>query len=247
MIDYFEKVTVRDAPAVSSPSRALLEKIHYSCLGPRQLVKVITYPIEDERGPIRAKEFPIEILFTGRLERRKGFDWFCSCIPDLLSASPEAGVLIAGETTSEALPWVAKLQEALRKKKMEGRCRLLGVLSHAQVKSYMQCADIVAVPSRFDNFPNVVLEAMAAGRCIVGTRSGGIPELLGAGSCGLLFDPSGGSRALLEKLQHAMYDEKLREDLGSAARIRAWSEYSPVKIVEKTIQLYEEVIAQWSN
>ena len=72
----------------------------------------------------------------------------------------------------------------------------MGVVVHSRIVELMRESDAVVVPSRYENFCNVALEAMAAGRAVVGSRTGGIPDLVEDGVTGLLFEP--GSVAELE-------------------------------------------------
>lgn len=82
-------------------------------------------------------------------------------------------------------------------------------------------ADIIVVPSIWgDAFPLSVLEAMAAGKALIATRVGGIPEQVGDGPCAVLIPPSDGE-ILARELAQLILDENKRLALGQAARQRA--------------------------
>jgi glycosyltransferase involved in cell wall biosynthesis len=100
--------------------------------------------------------------------------------------------------------------------------------------------DVLAQPSRADNLPVAVLEAMAAGLPVVGTRAGGIPELVLDRETGLLVDPEDPA-GLASALDTLAADPELRRRLGHAARARASAEFSPEALARRTISLYEEL------
>ena len=98
----------------------------------------------------------------------------------------------------------------------------LDELPHSQGWALMQQTDIFVLPSYIEGFPNVVLEAMAAGKAIIATRVGAIPEMLDAESgspCGLVVAPRD-VPGLAQALTKLMNDPALRSDLGRRARAK---------------------------
>jgi glycosyltransferase involved in cell wall biosynthesis len=93
------------------------------------------------------------------------------------------------------------------------------------VHAWLAMADIVAMPSRRESFGRVTLEAMAAGRPIVATRTGGIPEGIVDGESGLLVPPDD-ARALAGALRALATEPDRAERLGAAARQRYESCYT---------------------
>ncbi len=244
-----EKKTTRKAAGVSSPSAALLGQIPRSWMPQNAPHAVIPYPLADPTARTGSvKTFPTELLFLGRLERRKGFDWICRVLPEVLRefAGAGAGAVIAGAATQEARPWLEQLAQELRSRGLEERCRILGAVDEARASELMARADIVMVPSRFDNFPNVILEAMAAGRCVVACRAGGIPEMVEDNVSALLFAPEAGHEGLRRCLRQALMGGELRQRLGRAGRKAATRRYSPDVIAQQTVSFYQEVLSRWN-
>jgi glycosyltransferase involved in cell wall biosynthesis len=173
------------------------------------------------------------VLGLGRLVEKKGF------VHLLDAAGSAAGVrvAIAGEgdlagrlgshIDAHALP-----------------ARLVGPLDRAQVAAALHAADVVAVPSvvdsagNVDGLPNVLLEAMAAGRPVVASRVAGIPEVVADGADGLLVPP-GDAGALAAALLRLAADPGLRARLGEAARRTARSRFG----WERAIGSFEEAYA----
>lgn len=100
--------------------------------------------------------------------------------------------------------------------------------------------DIFVMPSLMEGFGLAILEAMAAGKAVVGTRIGGITEVVEDGKDGLLVPP-GNPKELANALLKLLYDDQLRKQLGAAARRAAAQKFPIEKTVQKTVELYEMV------
>jgi glycosyltransferase involved in cell wall biosynthesis len=121
--------------------------------------------------------------------------------------------------------------------------RRLGPLPNAEVLALYAAADVVVVPSVIpDSLSRVILEAMTAGRPVVGTRVGGTPELVVDGETGLLVergDREGLARAILTLLD----DEPRRRLMGERARRRIERHFSADETIDRLLGLYEDVLA----
>ena len=121
--------------------------------------------------------------------------------------------------------------------------RHLGPLPNAQVLALYAAAEVVAVPSVIpDALSRVILEAMAAGRPVVGTAVGGTPELIEDGVTGLLV-PRHDPAALAAACERLLDDPALAARLGDAARQRAETRFSTEASVDRLLALYASVRA----
>ena len=100
--------------------------------------------------------------------------------------------------------------------------------------------DVLVQPSRADTLPLAVLEAMAAGLPVVGTRVGGIPEQVEDGVTGLVVEPENPA-ALAAALDSLAGDGARRRELGEAGRARAAERFSAEGIARRTVELYREL------
>jgi glycosyltransferase involved in cell wall biosynthesis len=119
--------------------------------------------------------------------------------------------------------------------------RFLGEVSHSEGSALMDQADIFVLPSHTEGFPNVILEAMAAGKAIVATRVGAIPEMLDADTstpCGLLIGPKD-APALAEALRALMKDPSLRRELGARARSKVERCYDVNVVFRRLLEAWE--------
>ena len=151
-------------------------------------------------------------LFLGRLSHEKGVD-------TLLRAHAAAGgrwpLVVAG---------TGPLLDDL--KAQYGHATFTGHLAGAALQRALGGAAVVVAPSElYENCPMSVLEAMAWGKPVIGSRMGGIPELVIDGETGVLFE-AGNAAALGACLGRLMEDPALRRRMGRAARARAEREFS---------------------
>jgi glycosyltransferase involved in cell wall biosynthesis len=109
-------------------------------------------------------------------------------------------------------------------------------------KKMVQC-DIFVLPTYTEGFPNVILEAMAAGKAILTTSVGAIPEMLDIGSdepCGLVVEPRD-ANALSSGLHRLMTDHQLRDVLGKRARAKVECCYTTDVVFNELVSLWEAV------
>jgi glycosyltransferase involved in cell wall biosynthesis len=100
--------------------------------------------------------------------------------------------------------------------------------------------DVLVQPSRADNLPLAILEAMASGIPVVGTRVGGIPELVVDGETGLVVEPDDPA-ALAAALDSLARSPQRRHELGERGRERAAEHFSAEGVARRTVALYEEL------
>ena len=169
------------------------------------------------------------VLYVGKLSPGKGTADLAAAASLVVAAVPDAVFVVVGEgaTPLPEAPWL----------------RRLGPLPNALVLELYAAADVVAVPSIIpDSLSRVILEAMTAGRPVVGTQIGGTPELVVDGVTGLLVkphDPVGLARAL----ERLLLDEPLRLRLGEQARRHVEGRFSADLSVDRLLALYREVAA----
>ena len=172
-------------------------------------------------------------LYFGRLSREKGVETLlraAACI------SRELKLKIVGTG-----PLKNELQDSYPE------AEFLGYQSGEKLKNLVARAAFVVVPSEwYENCSMVVLEAMALGKPVIGSRIGGIPEQIDEGKTGLLFE-MGNVEELVEKMQVLASDSTLRTAMGRAARERLEKEYSFTQHCRQLTTFYEEVLDREGN
>jgi glycosyltransferase involved in cell wall biosynthesis len=120
-------------------------------------------------------------------------------------------------------------------------CAYEGFADREKLKTYLEGASLLALPSLEDNCPMVVLEAMAAGVPVVAAKVGGLPELIEEGSTGYFCDPLN-ARSMCQALQNALNDPDAARRLAAKAKERAFERYHPRVIAQRHLEIYQQVL-----
>lgn len=125
------------------------------------------------------------------------------------------------------------------------RVHRLGPRDSALVRLYQQ-ADIVCLPTHADSMGWVLIEAMACGAAVVGSRVGGIPDVLEDGRAGVIVEPRR-PRELRAALERLLGDEAERRRLGDAARKRCEERYDARRQTAELVGLMQQAVAAWNE
>ncbi len=206
-------------------------------------VRTIRHGLEEPpRGPDRPalradlgiRESDRVVGMVGRLVEQKGFLYGLEAFALIADRCPDCHLLIAGEG-----PVRTELERRVGELDLTARVRFLGWRSDAA--ALMRAFDLLLVPSLWEGFGFVILEAMARGVPIIASAVGGIPEVVITGSTGILVQPrdvEGMGRALANLLD----DGTRRQGMGQAARERVRAHFSAQRMVAETIGLYQELM-----
>jgi glycosyltransferase involved in cell wall biosynthesis len=171
---------------------------------------------------------------VGRLALQKGQRHLIGAMPLLLQRVPRAHAVIAGGGDLE--DYLCDLAEEAG---VAERVHVLG--PRKDVPALMHAIDVFAMPSIWEGFGLVLLEAMAAGRPIVASRVATIPEVVVDGETGLLV-PAGDPQALSDALADLADQPALAQQFGEAGRERLRRQFSIDKMVGDTELLYRELL-----
>lgn len=194
------------------------------------------------------------LLYAGRLEQRKGVDTLIRAWNRVAEGAPGWRLRLAGDDTNTApgggscRGWLESLLEpALRE-----RVRFLGRLSADELAEERRHASIAVIPSRWENFPNTCIEAMASGLAVIVSDHGGMAEMLGLpakrgradGAYGSVF-PAGDDEALATVLRRWMeMTATERVEAGLAARERIAELCDPGTVATQRIDWLGSLRAQ---
>lgn len=183
------------------------------------------------------REDVVVVGVASRLVAGKGHDVLLDACELVADRAPSLRVVIAGvgELRTHLEQRVATLPT--------GTVQLLGFVS--EMPAFMAACDALAFPTspiRDEGFGFVALEAMAAGKPVLATAVGPIPEVVVDGVTGMLVEPDS-PRALSEALLALVDDPARRRTMGCAGRERARQEFSVARMVERTVRVYEQVVA----
>lgn len=182
------------------------------------------------------------ILFVGRLARRKGVGEFIErSLIHLVKQLPEVCFVIAGANPGESLTHrddvAGAIRQSIERHELASHVRLLGAVSDAELAALYALCDVLVLPvldldSDVEGFGMVALEAAAAGKPVVATRCGGIPDAIEDGQSGILVEP-GNYPALTAALVSLLTDSTMAKAMGERGRRRASEEFSWARIVAR--------------
>lgn len=193
------------------------------------------------------------VVYVGRITRQKGLPYLLAAVKKL--SSEVQVVLCAGAPdTPEIMNEVESAVASLR----ESRTGLIWIpdhLSRHELCTVLSSASVFVCPSIYEPLGIVNLEAMACGIPVVGTATGGIPEVVKDGVTGWLVpidqvqdgtgtprDPDAYVEELSRTLGEALSDPERNREMGQAARARATEHFGWTAIAEQTRAIYERVI-----
>ena len=165
------------------------------------------------RGALGIPRDAFVVAALGRLVPIKGFDLLIEALPPLAAAMPTARLLVIGDG-----PLRGEFERRAEALGMGPRLTITG--ARTDVPAVLTAADVLAAPSRNEGMGRAIVEAMALGIPVVGTRVGGIPAVIVDGESGRLVDPENAA-ALAGALIQLALDDRLRAKLGEAAAERA--------------------------
>jgi glycosyltransferase involved in cell wall biosynthesis/GT2 family glycosyltransferase len=177
---------------------------------------------------------PIEVLFVGRLEHRKGADVLLAAARRLAEQGAPVRFTFAGPPGDGSL--LGQL-EALRE-----TVSVAGVVSDQQLEALYRRCDVVCLPSRYESHGIALVEAMMFGRAIVSCSAGGISEVIDPGRTGLLAPPDEPD-ALAQLLGSLAADPPLRTRLGAAAREEFLRRFEVGEVARQMESFISQVIA----
>jgi glycosyltransferase involved in cell wall biosynthesis len=165
------------------------------------------------------------ILFAGRLDPQKRPDWLLNRMPAVFDRLPDHDLVVAGE---------GPLRSSL------GRIHFVGW--QPDMPSLLAAADVLVLTSQWEGMPNIVLEAMAAGRPVVTTDVHGVRELLGDENAPQIA-PSNDAQAFESAVARVCNDRTLAAHLSQLNQARAKAFFSMDVMVDAYCKLYDSLLA----
>lgn len=183
-------------------------------------------PASDER----------KILSVGNLIPTKGHDLVIRATAGLAAEFPTVSLEVIGEG-----PERARLESLAGDLHIAERVHFRGRRSRNEVAAAMQACTLFALLSRYEGLGCVYLEAMSSGKAVIGCRGQGIADLIRHGSNGFLVGPDN-ERELTLALSILLRDEKLRKNLGRAARDTILERFTLAQQAERLARIYRESV-----
>jgi len=194
-------------------------------------------PVEQvEKLQIRASlglsDTAIIFVFCGRLTREKGLHSLLRVWKKLTTEFGGLYLLLVGSGEGMSLSCEEEIRQYVKENGIDENVTFTGAVD--DVRDYLHSADLFILPSLTEALGIALIEAQACGLPAIGSRVGGIPEVIDDGVSGLLVEPDQDD-ALLEAAERMIKNENMRVRFGAAARKRMLSQFSMSHVAEKYI------------
>ncbi|WNG90257.1 glycosyltransferase family 4 protein [Mycobacterium sp. ITM-2016-00317] len=230
-----ESWLVRDSDSLITCSASMREEIT-TLFGPEIAeISVIPNGIDTDGWPFAARRpriGPPELLYFGRLEYEKGVHDAIAALPRIRRGHPGTTLTIAGDGTQ-----LNFLTAQARKHKVLKATNFIGRVDHAELLQLLHRADAAVLPSHYEPFGIVALEAAATGTPLVTSTAGGLGEAVINGVTGLSY-PAGDVPALAAAVRTLLDDPAGAQRRAVAARERLTSDFAWHTVAAETAQVY---------
>lgn len=207
--------------------------------------------IFDIENPVDSRFFQVErhetkgrILSVGWISERKNTLATVKAFAEVVASGLESELIIAGTPFDHK--YYEKVVKYIREKSLNERVQFLGHINHDQLLKELSKACMLVLPSRQENAPMVIAEAMAAGIPVISTNRCGMPYMIREGITGFLIEPDDLS-SLCRHMISLLTDDSLRRAMGYAGHREAEERFHPNVIAKKTVEVYETVLGSGSS
>lgn len=213
--------------------RTMIERAH---VAPEKIITIyngIECAPQDVSAPPRARN-ETRLALIGRLHHQKGQGVLLEALAIVINSGRRVHLYLAGDGPDEDL-----LRQQAFELGIAGSVTFSGVVE--DMVAFMADIDIVVLPSLWEGMPNVLLEAMAAGKPLVATNLPGIEEMVQNGTSAVLCEP-GRAGALADAIMRLMDDPDLASRLARAAQMDVQRRFDISHTIAATQELYERVM-----
>ncbi len=238
---FVERATTRAASRVICITAALLRFNAVRVGIPAPKLRVVHYGLDappepwgDAAGP-KLPDAARVLLAVSRLERQKGLDVAVRALAELRSERDDVHLVVLGEGSRRG-----ELEALARELDVGDAVHLPGRVG--DVGAWLERAELLVHPARWEGFGLALLEAMLCARPVVGTRVSSIPEIVIDGETGLLVEPDD-AHVLAAAIGGLLDDHERARRLGEAGLARARATFSVELMTERTSAVYREALA----
>ena len=205
------------------------------------LFKPEGYPKVPEWSFLEGKKV---VLYVGHFGLRKGLPVLIEAMSRVVKEDPDAVLLCIGGVPT----WLPKgeylgyLKSLASKKGLDGRIMFLGSLPQKQLPAYYSLSSVFVLPSNYEAFPKVIIEAMALGKPVISSKMGGTSDSIEDGVNGFLV-PFGSNSGLADAIVSLLRDEALSRRMGHVGRDRVLRDFTWEAVAGRLDSVYSELMA----
>jgi glycogen(starch) synthase len=190
--------------------------------------------------PVRGADGPLVVTW-GRVQYEKGFQTVIEALPAVRHRVGDVKVVVAGRGS-----FLSSLQDLAQRTGVADAVHFAGFVPDDDLRAYLHRASCAVIPSLYEPFGIVALEAIAAGAPLVAAAAGGLTEVLAGSDAGLLYEP-GNAAALADALVQMLTEpgRAAASQLAGTALLR--ERYTWDAVAAATVPVYEQVLSAASS
>ena len=183
------------------------------------------------------------VLYVGHFGLRKGIIYLIKAMKSVVREVPDSALVCVGGVPPwmRNLPFWDYLKEEIRRDDLEGRVFLVDRIPNAKLPEYYSSASVFVLPSYYEAFPKVLIEAMACGTPVVTSKMGGTVDSVRDGENGYLVQ-YGRPEQIAEAIVRVLKDERLGRRMGEKGRKLVLQEFTWEKMAARMDSIYAELL-----
>lgn len=208
---------------------------------PDSEIDVITGGVDtDFLSPVEKQQSDkLQVLYVGWIIKEKGIHDILEACSIVKSQRSDFQVDLVGPVYCDEV----ELRSLIEERSLQDLVKIIGPIhSRDSLKQKYTNADVFVFPSHYEGFPMALLEALSCGLPCIGSRVGGIPDILDDGRCGFLVEPKA-PEELAKALIAVLADHELRTKLSNTSRVRAVQEFS----ISASVESYRKLLGLGMN
>lgn len=190
----------------------------------------------DSSGPTEPR-----LLFAGVLSPRKNPEGLLTAFALAVRQVPHARLRIVGPQPDAE--YARGIREQCTALGLEEHVEFVGMVDNDRLRTEIAEARAVVLFSHEETSPTILAQAMAAGKPVLASRVGGIPEMVREGETGYLIEPQD-APALAERMVQLLENQDLATDLGKRGHVLALEKFEPDAVARRTVETYLQVAGQ---
>jgi len=204
----------------------------------REKIKLINEPVDTGLFKPVIKNISKKsrtILFIGRFSPEKGAKYLVQAMPKIIKVFPQAKLKMIGQGNEKK-----ELINLTKNLNIKNSIEFKGEIPNNQLRQFYTQADVLVIPSLSEGLPKVLLEALASGLPVIGTKVGGIPEVVKDGYNGLLIESKSSdeiAKSIIKLFSNENLLKVLSKNAYESAQIFSW-EYG----ISKFLDMYNSLI-----
>ncbi len=203
-------------------------------------IEIFPAPSEKEEKMMRKKlelENKKVLLFVGRLDQRKGAIFLVKAIKSLKQELGENfKCIIVGDG-----PQKTQILEYINKNNLYRFFSFVSKVNYNNLRKLFYLCDLLVLPSLYEGLGLVILEAMASKKPVIGSNSGGIPEIIQHGNNGFLI-PLGSIEKLMKAIKKILFNEDLARKMGENGYNLIQKKFTWDRAVKETLDIYRKIL-----